>query len=207
MAIADLRRSYELPTFDVAHEQYFGNVDASRRPTRIRLRGPLLFGIAESERARLFAGLLVRGAWEAAGRLMSIGHDGDRLFSADGSPFVCDVSDSALDQFAAREKPIEQIPGAYGASNRALDALVDTALDAGALGACLTGGGIGGAIIALCDAGATAAVANAVRRRMADPDYAAIAGLKSPLTMEELNDAVQVNESPRGLSELTMETV
>lgn len=54
-----------------------------------------------------------------------------------------------------------------------LDLAVDTALVAGAVGARMTGGGFGGAAIALVDRDRVAAVSDAVRRAFADAGYGA----------------------------------
>ncbi len=49
-----LRSRYHPQHLDNLYEHYFGSVPMEARPQEIRLRGPLLFGIAESERARRF---------------------------------------------------------------------------------------------------------------------------------------------------------
>lgn len=54
-----------------------------------------------------------------------------------------------------------------------LDAAVDAALEAGALGARMTGGGFGGAAIALVEVGSVGAVSDAVRRAYRDAGFAA----------------------------------
>ena len=51
----------------------------------------------------------------------------------------------------------------YGVSSPALDRLISTAISSGALGAKLTGKGVGGAMIALCD---TLEIANTVRQSL-----------------------------------------
>ncbi len=64
------------------------------------------------------------------------------------------IDDLALgDDFAigARMREAHEILDAIGVSSPALNGLVDAALDAGALGAKLTGGGLGGCILALAD--------------------------------------------------------
>jgi len=53
-----LRKRYALPDLDEAYARYFDGLPPEERPRQIPLRGPLLFGIAESERARLFPELL-----------------------------------------------------------------------------------------------------------------------------------------------------
>ena len=101
-----MKDRYVLPDFDSAYERYFGDVPEAQRPKRIGLRGPLLFGIAESERARHFFPVLARDTFEKAGRLMSVGHDGDRVTQPDGTPYTWDAGDAALDRLAAANTPI-----------------------------------------------------------------------------------------------------
>lgn len=57
----------------------------------------------------------------------------------------------------------------YEVSTPGLDALVDTALDAGAAGARLTGAGLGGSIVAVCGSSGVDAVRAALLARGADP--------------------------------------
>lgn len=59
----------------------------------------------------------------------------------------------------------------FGISCAELDAAVEAAQRAGALGARMTGGGFGGSAIAVVPVGDTAAVTAAVRRRFADEGY------------------------------------
>jgi len=202
LPLAELQGRYDLPGLEDACERYFGGVPASERPTRIALRRPLIFGIAESERARVFADALEAGEFEAAGRLMTIGHDGDRRMRADGSPYGHDVSDTALRQLSESGAAIEQCPGAYGASTPILDALVDRALEAGALGASLTGAGMAGSVLALCRAEDAGRVAEAVRRRMASDDYAVLTGREQPLSDAQLARAVVANMATGPAGEL-----
>jgi galactokinase len=84
-----------------------------------------------------------------------------------------------------------------------LDFLVDTALEAGALGASLTGAGIAGSVLALCRAGTEDAIAAAVRARMVSPEYGQ-AGRAGRLTQEELARAVCVNTSVAPAGEIAL---
>ena len=81
------------------------------KPTAIGLRGPLLFGIAESERARHFALAIEAGDYARAGQLMTIGHDGDRRVDHHGNPIHQSADSAWLDECAARDFPIEHCPG------------------------------------------------------------------------------------------------
>ena len=202
LELAELQRRYDLPNFDASYEQYFGTAPAPLRPREIGLRGPLLFGIAESERARVFIDALEGGDIERAGKLMTAGHDGDRKVNADGTAYSYDVGDAALERLLERRVPIEMCPGVYGASSLALDALVDAALSAGALGASLTGAGIAGTVLALCRADETDPVSETVRQRLASPDYAKLASLPQPLTEEQIAHAVVSNTATARASEL-----
>ncbi|HEO70271.1 MAG TPA: hypothetical protein ENN80_03345 [Candidatus Hydrogenedentes bacterium] len=195
-----LRARYTLPGLDEAYERYFGTVPKDERPELIGLRGPLMFALAESQRARAFFGALEEGQIERAGRLMSVGHDGDRHIAAGGAPYAYDVSDAALERRMAEGTPVEMCPGVYGASSPVLDALVDAALEGGALGASLTGAGIAGAVLALCRAEDAERVAYAVRARLSSPGYAALAGLDGPLSAREAAQGVCINRaiSPAG---------
>ncbi len=200
--VDELKRRYPLPTLELAYAHYFGDLPASRRPGTISLRGPLIYGIAESERARMFADYVSGGDYEAAGRAMSTGHDGDRIVLPTGKPASCDVSDEALGRMRDEHIPIAACPGVYRASTPALDMLVDTALNAGALGASLTGAGMGGSIMALCRRSSAAEVASALRLVLAQPQYDAVARLREPLTEPETRSAVNENYATAAAAEL-----
>jgi galactokinase len=200
--LSELSHRYNLSGLTHAYEEYFGTVPESLWPSSINLRGPLIFGIAESERARIFADVLEREEFERAGRLMTIGHDGDRRVLTDGLAYRINLSDDALDQLMERNTPIETCPGLYGASSPILDALVDEALRAGALGASLTGAGIAGSVLALCHADRAEGIATALRKWLASPRYIALAGRADPLSAAEIASAVIANDSPAAAGEL-----
>jgi galactokinase len=202
IALDELRDRYDLKDLGPAYEQYFGSLPVEMRPTHFQLRGPLLFGLAESERARVFADLLERGDVVRAGRLMCIGHDGDRRVSPDGMPYSFPVEDAALQRYAQEKRPLVDCPGVYGASSPVLDALVDAAMDAGALGACLTGAGIAGTVLALCRTTDAPAIAEALRRRMAAPDYWRLAKIDASLEDVQISGAVVVNRATASSGEL-----
>lgn len=204
ISLETLKNRYVLPNLDQSYQQYFGTVPESLRPKEIGLRGPLLFGIAESERARVFAEGLASGDYERLGWLMSLGHDGDRRIAADGSPWQCDVDDSAIFRAIEAKTPLEMLPGAYGASSPVLDRLVDTAVHAGALGASLTGAGIAGTVLALCTEASVDRVAEALRAELCSPGYARLAGRDEPIPSETAACAVVVNSSPAPAGELVL---
>lgn len=204
LTIEEMRSRYELPTLDHQYRTWFGALPEPERPRSFHLRGPLLFGLAESERARHFGDFIARGDLAAAGHAMTIGHDGDRVRAADGSPWLPAISDADLDALASADVPIWQCAGAYGASSPALDDLVDTALGAGALGASLTGAGIAGTVLALCTPVTAEPVAEALRARLSSPGYAALAGLSAPLGGRALLEAVLLNDAPAGAGEIVL---
>ncbi|MCC6142989.1 MAG: hypothetical protein IT368_04180, partial [Candidatus Hydrogenedentes bacterium] len=201
LPLADLQQRYDLPKLQVDYEAYFGGIPDAERPTTLPLRGPLLFGIAESDRAIRFSQALEHEDLQEAGRLMTIGHDGDRVANADGTQHLRNHDDDCLRDLLRSGTPLRYCPGDYGARTRVLDALVDTALGAGASGACLTGAGLAGVVLALCAKEDAARIAETLRHRMAKPDYARLAE-RAPLTEKELKEAVIINRAPAGAGEL-----
>lgn len=200
-----LRQRYAPPGLDEAYARYFYGLPAEQQPREIPLRGPLLFGIAESERARCFPGLLEKGNYEEAGELMTLGHDGDRVRGQDGRPYAMNVSDAALASLAAARLPLARCPGKYGASSPPLDVLVDAALSSGALGASLTGAGIAGAVLALCRKEDAETVKAGILDCLGSGEYARLAGWTAPLAKGELDRAVVANHAVAGAGELTLE--
>ncbi len=148
--LATLERRYGTDQTREEYDRLFGDLPESERPVRFAVRGPLLFGLAETVRARRFFEALTAGDLEQMGQLTRVGHDGDRVIDATERPFKFLVNDAVLGRWIAENRPLETCPGSYGASTPALDRVVDIATAAGALGACLTGAGLGGAAIALC---------------------------------------------------------
>ncbi|MCC6152256.1 MAG: hypothetical protein IT367_00760 [Candidatus Hydrogenedentes bacterium] len=204
MTLADLKSRYAVPPLEETYDRYFGPLPERERPMQFAIRGPLLFGLAESERARLFVDALLQGDHEVTGYYMTLGHDGDRLFDAMGLPWSHDVSDEALRLLAAQETPIARVPGAYGASSRALDALVDCAIHTGALGASLTGAGIAGAVIALVEAAYAQRISDGIRRYIGSEEYHAIAPKAASLSEDELRRSVVINRAPSPAGEITI---
>ena len=186
--------------FDEAYQRYFGNLDENERPRIVPLRGPLLFGIAESERARRFAVEIRCGRHSTAGALMTIGHAGDRKRDAEGKSWQYQVDDSVLRDWKTSHLPLCTIPGAYGASSPALDAIVDAALDAGAYGASLTGAGIAGVVLALCPRDAAEDLVKSLRGFLTSAEYAQTAGLDVPLSDAQAETGIVVNRAPAAAS-------
>lgn len=120
--------------------------------TPLEVRGTCWFGISECERSERFAEILKRGEVAAIGELMTISHDGDRVISwRDGEafPFQFPTEDIALDTFEQNQIPIWKQAGSYRCSTPTIDFIVDTALEVGAIGAQLSGAGLGGCAMVL----------------------------------------------------------
>jgi len=180
ISLGDLRTQYPSLDIDGPYRRYFGSVPEPSRPIVFDLRGPLLYGIAESARAARFAEALREERIEEAAELMGIGHDGDRHVryrpdTGETAPYRSPSDDAYLDgllsDLARRDSTrvaraqLERQPGSYRASSPALDAIVDIALDAGAIGACLTGAGIAGHVLALAPRENVENVRRAVQER------------------------------------------
>lgn len=139
---------------------YFGD---GERPEAISVKGVALYGLAECWRSRRYPDLLEKGDLERAGRLVYVGHDGDRVVRRDGhgrylpsEPSVTGARLLALaadaesaDRARVEAAQLEWQPGDYRASVPELDRLVDVCRDAGAVSASLTGGGLGGVVTAM----------------------------------------------------------
>ena len=187
--IDELERKYDFPNVHQAYRHYFELVSEEERPTEIPIRGPLVYGIAESERARVFPTAIRERRWRDAGHLMCLGHNGDRLFTREGKPFNASVSDEFLRRMAADGKPVHELEGIYGASSAALDQLVDCAMDHGAFGACLTGAGIAGSVIALVPSDSANEIARAI---------------ESSCAAWDVPPQAVINHAVRGVSELSV---
>jgi galactokinase len=187
MTLAEVRQLGAPEVVHAAARKYFAGASENAWPQSVHIRGPLTYALAESERARLFFDALQSGDYERAGALMYIGHDGDRIAGA-----AC----------ASGAVSLAETPGAFGASTPALDALVDCARKLGALGASLTGAGLGGAIVVLCLTEQCDAIASGLRRCISSAHYAAVAGLPAPLTPAQVLRAVEVNVAPPAAGEL-----
>jgi galactokinase len=128
------------------------------------IRGVVLFGLAEMERARRFAAEMKAGRIEELGRLMNISHDGDRVISiaADGSerPYraptsndyirslIDDLESGNLDR--AKRAQLQWQPGSYHCSLPEIDRMVHISRQTkGVVGAQLAGAGLGGCMMVL----------------------------------------------------------
>lgn len=183
--LSTLRARYDLPQLDALLQRYFGALPEAEWPTEVPLRGPLVYGLAESCRAERFFEHIETGRYEEAGRLMFIGHAGDRVAGIDGEPHDRTVSLATLAHVGDDNLALEHVPGDYGASSPILDLLVDVANSAGALGASLTGAGIAGSVLALCLRQDVARVREAWEDLLSSEEYARLAGLGQPLLNPE----------------------
>ncbi len=141
-----------------------------------RIRGVALFGLAECERSRRCANLLVQGDMITLGRWMQISHDGDRVSSLDGSwkwPYGIRYADEDVADLAMRCRAGHQLvhePGAYACSTPDIDAMVDLLLRVpGVVGAQLSGAGLGGSMMALMRREATDAARSVLEREYYGP--------------------------------------
>ena len=178
--LIELERICGTETVRTEYDRLFGDLPEPERLTRFEIRGPILFGLAETLRARRFFEAIEAGDFVRAGQLMRIGHDGDRVTDAAGRPFRAPADEKAMRQWLTSNQPLEMCPGWYGASTPALDQAVDIALAAGALGACLTGAGLGGAVLALCRKSEAEAIRAQILDRLASEDFQRTRGLDAP---------------------------
>ena len=124
----------------------------------------VLYGLAEMERARLYADYLKEGRIQEIGHIMNTSHDGDRVscFAPDGSNERYRAPDSNTYLLGLMEdlesgKPdrvnraqLEWQPGAYTCSLPVIDKMVDISLRTeGVVGAQLAGAGLGGCMMVL----------------------------------------------------------
>ena len=159
---------------------------------RYPIRGVVLFGLSECERAAHYADVLKRGDIAAIGRMMKRSHDGDRVVSHDEnwheSPFRADVSNTAILNLLSDlesgapdrviRAQLDHQSGVYACSLPEIDRMVDIAdRTPGVLGAQLAGAGLGGCMMVLCE---DAAIPQLLQRL--DDLYYRPAG-RTPLTM------------------------
>ncbi len=165
ISIDELKRRNSITDLDKRLDRFFGQL--KEYPKSVDVRGPALWGIAESERSRAFAELIKNGEIKKAGELMYIGHDGDRMFKFDGNGkpknFIANkVTNEYLDRLIDDIKSDDIIrrqgaqlanqPGDYDASSYELDMIVDIVKSInGSIGASLTGAGFGGNVLAIVE--------------------------------------------------------
>ncbi len=131
---------------------------------RYPIRGVVLYGLAECERARAYAEDIKAGRMDDIGRMMRVSHDGDRVVRWNGNgqstPYSAPTSNSYLldlmaDLESGEPDRVERAqlrwqPGRYCCSLPAIDRMVDIAnATEGVAGAQLAGAGLGGCMMVL----------------------------------------------------------
>ena len=126
------------------------------------IRGVVLFGLAEMERADFFADAMREGRVEDVGRLMNISHDGDRVISIDNdgneTPYQAPTSNAYIlnliedlesgDLQRVSRAQLQSQPGSYCCSLPEIDRMVHISLHTeGVAGAQLAGAGLGGCMM------------------------------------------------------------
>jgi N-acetylgalactosamine kinase len=126
------------------------------------IRGVVLYGLAEMERAKLFADAMKGGRVEDVGHLMNISHDGDRVISIhdDGSEasyraptsndyilsLIEDLESGDLERVSRAQ--LQWQPGSYSCSLPDIDRMVHISMQTdGVAGAQLAGAGLGGCMM------------------------------------------------------------
>ena len=140
------------------------NFTSHRDPKRYRVRGVLLFGIAEVVRSRICLDYLQKGQVEQFGKLMKVSHNGDRISAAEKNGKYREVESSCGDEYLntlitdlSSENPNKVLkaqlsvqPGGYACSTTEIDQMVDITCDVpGVVGAQIAGAGLGGCIMVL----------------------------------------------------------
>lgn len=171
------------------HDIMFGGNPTISQPMQFQLHGPVVFGLAESARARHFSTAIESGDYAMAGEIMNVGQAGDResAWTVADSAGACESNENGF--------PLWRLAGAYGASTTALNLLADAALARGALGASLTGAGMGGCVVALCRVDEVERVVTHLRQTLQSIEYAAALGRGEPVSPDVAEEAVVVNET------------
>jgi N-acetylgalactosamine kinase len=150
------------------------------------VRRKVLFGMSECQRSRLCADLLRDGDLEGFGEIMTISHNGDRVFLhrpgtvdvlkywdhrvSDG--YIARLIEDATSGEPAKVKrsALHRQSGDYGCGCEEIDQLVDISLGVpGVVGAQLSGAGLGGSMMALVREGAVDALEELQRRLYFEP--------------------------------------
>lgn len=126
------------------------------------IRGVVLYGLAEMERAKLFADAMKENRVETIGRLMNISHNGDRVISIDNGnhkmPYQAPTSKGYIlgliedlksgDPVRVDRAQLQWQPGSYHCSLPEIDRMVHISLQTeGVAGAQLAGAGLGGCMM------------------------------------------------------------
>ncbi|MDP2984257.1 MAG: hypothetical protein Q8O92_13130, partial [Candidatus Latescibacter sp.] len=115
----------------------------------------IIYGLAECKRGRMLKEVLNQNRVDVYGRLMNISHDGDRVV------LKTPRFDPAQDLYLQ--------PGEYGCSIPEIDDMVDIAMESGAIGAQISGAGMGGSMMALVKEENVRRVIDAMHERYYQP--------------------------------------
>jgi len=151
--------------FDLISEEYHDKVNSilktHKAPEAYNLRSAVLFGIAECERSRMCASLLNDGKIDEFAEMMNISHNGDRVAQliegevADYDYYMTDKKLISLIEKSTLGDPdaiLYKQPGGYACSVEQIDILIDKTLkQPGVLSAQISGAGLGGCIMILCE--------------------------------------------------------
>jgi N-acetylgalactosamine kinase len=156
------------------------------------VRGLVLYGIAECERALRCPDLLHANDAHGLGQWWNVSHDGDRVVTYDDhwhpEPFGADASDDSLDTLIvdlgsgdAQRVAGAQLhlqPGCYACSTPEIDLIVDLAVRLpGVKGAQISGAGLGGCVMILVENEHSDEAIQALRSRALDAKcYAPVEG-------------------------------
>lgn len=140
------------------------NFSSHDEPERYRVRGVLLFGIAEIARSKVCVDYFESNQVEQFGKLMKISHDGDRVSKQNDKNEHIRYEENCTDEYLrclmadlqggdshkANAARLYMQPGFYACSTEDIDRMVDIACSvSGVAGAQIVGAGLGGCIMIL----------------------------------------------------------
>jgi len=143
----------QLPEEQTLLKRQFATHDEPEDDYPVRL--VIIYGLAECRRGRMLKEVLNQNRVDIYGQLMNISHDGDRVSLS--TPRFDPIKDLYLQ------------PGGYGCSIPEIDDMVDIALGTGAIGAQISGAGMGGSMMALVKEEHVKAVIEAMHERYYKP--------------------------------------
>jgi len=126
------------------------------------VRAVLTYGLAENSRAMRLKDILERGQIDRFGKFMNLSHNGDRVSG------MTEPIKSLKEDIDPNLDLCSQI-GDYDCSIPEIDRMVDIALANGALGAQISGAGLGGSMMALVQDGSVPALVNAMEKEYYRP--------------------------------------
>ncbi|HAA74710.1 TPA: hypothetical protein DCE37_06295 [Candidatus Latescibacteria bacterium] len=138
-----------------------------------RIRQVMMYGIGECARSDRGGDLLKQGDLKGFGELKKLSHNGDRQFRTleDGfEPVDNRITDEDLDRLISEAHPLSEQAGGYDCSCEELDHLTDIANTVpGCVGAGLTGGGLGGCVLAVVEEDGVDTLVQAVNEQYYGP--------------------------------------